>query len=74
MIVNHDQLLILKTKIKEIYCAKHKKDSMIDVKNIRCQEIDCKSRPSLNFEDQIKEIYCAKHKKDVMINVINKRF
>ena len=47
---------------------------MIDVKNIRCQEIDCKSRPSLNFEDQIKEIYCAKHKKDVMINVINKRF
>ena len=39
---------LIDTKIA-LFCGKHKKDGMIDVKHPRCQEIDCKLGPVFNF-------------------------
>jgi nitrate/TMAO reductase-like tetraheme cytochrome c subunit len=50
-----------------IYCAEHKKNEMVDVKNPSCK--DCKKRPSFNYEGETKAIYCAEHKKNNMIDI-----
>ena len=55
---------------KAIYCANHKKDGMVDVKNKTC--IECNKIPVFNTEGETKPIYCANHKKDGMVNVKNK--
>ena len=54
-----------------IYCAIHKKDEMIDVKNKQC--LLCNTRPLYNYEGELNGIYCAIHKKDGMIDVKSKR-
>jgi hypothetical protein len=53
-----------------IYCSKHKKDGMINIKNKTC--LECKKQPVFNFEGETNAIYCSKHKKDGMINVKDK--
>ena len=53
-----------------LYCSKHKRDEMIDVKNKTC--LECKKQPYFNFEGQITGLYCADHKRDGMINVVSK--
>ena len=57
---------------KGLYCATHKKEEMVDVKNKTCIEVDCKIRPLFNKEGETKGLYCATHKKEDMVNVINK--
>ncbi len=61
---------------KGIYCAPHKKEGMVDVKNPTCQEIlengeQCETQPVYNMPDQKKGIYCAPHKKEGMVDVVN---
>ena len=57
---------------KPIYCSIHKKEGMIDVKNIKCCEPDCQTQPSFHFPGESHGIYCSKHKKEGMINVKDK--
>ena len=61
-----------KGETKAIYCATHKLDGMINVKNKSCNHPDCKTRPNYNYEGETKAIYCAIHKLDGMIDVKNK--
>ncbi len=57
-------------EIKALYCSRHKKDGMVDVKNKKC--LDCDTIPTFNLEGETKGLYCKKHKKDGMVNVKNK--
>ena len=61
-----------KGETKAIYCAAHKLDGMINVKNKSCNHPNCKTLPIYNYEGETKAIYCATHKLDGMINVKNK--
>jgi hypothetical protein len=56
-----------------IYCAKHKKDNMINIISKRCIYPGCEKIPSYNKEGEKIRLYCAKHKKDNMVNVVNKK-
>ena len=57
---------------KPLYCAKHKKEDMIDVIHKKCIEEDCKKQPYFNLPGE-KALYCAKHKKKGMEDVVNKK-
>jgi hypothetical protein len=52
---------------KALYCATHKKEGMVNIKNKTC--IDCKKQPVFNVEGSTKALYCATHKKEGMVNV-----
>jgi len=54
---------------KALYCATHKKEGMIDVKNKSCIHDGCNRRPNYNFKGYPRAIYCATHKKDEMIDI-----
>ena len=58
---------------KPIYCNTHKLNEMIniiDIKNNKCQEENCKSTsPSFNYENEEKGAYCKKHIKEGMVDV-----
>ena len=56
---------------KGLYCAKHKKDGMINVKSPTC--LECNTRPCFNKEGQPNGLYCLAHKKQDMVNVIDKK-
>jgi hypothetical protein len=56
-------------KSKGIYCSKHKKDGMIDIKNKKCIYESCKNTPTYNFEGETKRLYCSKHKKEEMVDI-----
>jgi hypothetical protein len=58
---------------KALFCAKHKKNGMIDIKSKRCFEENCFTQPVYNFINEIKPLYCSKHKKDNMIDVKNRK-
>lgn len=57
---------------KAIYCSKHKKDGMVDVKSKTCNHEGCKTRPTYNVEGETNALYCSTHKKDGMVNVKDK--
>jgi hypothetical protein len=40
----------LEGETKGLYCFRHKKEGMIDVKNKKCNEEGCKTRPNYNLE------------------------
>ena len=54
---------------KKLFCVLHKKEGMVDVKNKKCIEKNCKSQCNFNFIGQLKGLYCSIHKKDGMIDV-----
>jgi ferredoxin-like protein FixX len=56
---------------KALYCAKHKKDGMVNVISKKC--LDCDKIPNFNVKGFTKALYCAKHKKDGMIDVKSKK-
>ena len=56
-----------------LYCSKHKKEGMVNVKDTRCFRNGCKTSPSYNYEGELKPLYCATHKKEGMSNIVNKR-
>ena len=60
----------LKGETKPIYCSKHKKDGMIDIRSKRC--IECDVIATFNIVGEKNGLYCAKHKIDGMIDVKNK--
>lgn len=39
-----------KGKLNAVYCAKHKKETMINVIHKKCNELYCNIRPSFNYE------------------------
>jgi len=55
-----------------LYCASHKLDDMIDVKNKKCIYKGCKICPSFNKEGETKALYCTQHKTYNMVDVVNK--
>jgi hypothetical protein len=55
---------------KALYCAKHKKEGMVNVISKTC--IDCNKQPAFNIERSKTALYCFKHKKEGMVNVISK--
>lgn len=52
-----------------IYCVKHSKDEMIDIRSKKC--LDCNKKPSFNFPNLIGALYCNEHSKEGMINIYN---
>ena len=56
---------------KAKFCNTHKKPSMIDVRNKRCEK--CNRGPYFNYEGQNTGKYCVKHKEPNMIDVKSKR-
>jgi len=57
---------------KRLYCATHKLDGMVNLKNKLCIHPNCKIRPSYNLEVETKALYCNTHKLNGMVNVRNK--
>jgi hypothetical protein len=57
---------------KGIYCAVHKKDNMINVKNIICIHEKCTISAGYNFPGEVKKLYCSTHKKNGMIDLKHK--
>jgi hypothetical protein len=55
-----------------LYCAKHKKNGMINVTLPKCIEIGCNTLPCYNLPSEQKPLYCVKHKKEGMIDVKSK--
>ena len=58
---------------KALFCSKHKKENMVDVKNKKCEFETCKIQPNFNFENNVKAKYCSNHKKEGMIDIKNKK-
>ena len=44
------------------YCKEHKKENMVNVKDKRCIEPNCKKIPSFSNIGEQKRIYCSEHK------------
>ena len=66
------KLLLMKqfwVQRKALYCAKHKKDGMVNIKDPTCCHQDCTTQPTYNFTGEKKALYCAKHKKDGMVDI-----
>ena len=63
----------ISTETKALYCAEHKKENMIDIKNKRCIHVNCMKQPTCNLSTETKALYCAEHKKENMINIMSKR-
>jgi len=61
-----------KSEIKAIYCVKHKKEGMVDIKNKTCEEFNCKKQPVYNFINEKKGLYCVNHKKEGMFDIKSK--
>jgi hypothetical protein len=53
---------------KILYCHKHKKEGMIDIKRKRCKFEGCNTFPCFGYQKS-RGIYCVKHKKDDMKNI-----
>ena len=56
------------SETKPLYCAEHKKENMINVKNKYCIENNCKNEKIYGIIN--KPLYCFDHKKENMINLI----
>jgi len=56
-----------------MYCAAHKNEGMVDIKNKKCRQDGCKKQPVFNHEGQILAMYCATHKKDGMVDIKSKK-
>ena len=61
-----------KGETKMLYCAKHKKNTMINIYDKPCIEDGCMTIPSYNFKGQTNALYCMKHKKYNMVNIKDK--
>ena len=46
------------TETIALYCSKHKKENMIDVKSKRCIQDGCNIRPTFNIPTETKALYC----------------
>ena len=55
-----------------MYCATHKLEDMMNVKDKTCAHKGCNTRPNYNLPGQKVAIYCATHKLENMMDVKNK--
>jgi hypothetical protein len=57
-------------KKDEWTCKKHKKDDMMDVKNVfrKCEFKDCEHQANYNYENEKRAKFCKKHKEEGMID------
>ena len=53
-----------------LYCSKHKKEGMIDLRHATCLEDGCTTQPNFNHPGEPAR-YCKRHKKPGMIDVKN---
>jgi len=60
-------------QIRSRFCAEHKLENMIDIKNKQCEHIGCKTRPNFNYQGQTNSRFCAEHKLENMIDVKHKQ-
>jgi ferredoxin-like protein FixX len=60
----------VKGETKPLFCSKHKKDGMIDIRSKRC--LECDVIATFNIMGEKNGLYCAEHKIDGMIDVKNK--
>jgi len=58
-------------EIRGLYCAEHKLEGMVNVKNPKCIQEGCKKTPAFNIEGETKRLYCGEHKLYGMINVVS---
>lgn len=72
-ICNENATHHFKGKKRGIYCRKHAKPHMVNVKEKLCISDGCLTQASFNMDGEKKGIYCAKHKKDEMVDVKSKR-
>lgn len=56
-----------------LFCSKHKRSGMIDVKNTKCEEPGCIKQPSFNYPEQTRGIRCSNHKQPGMIDVKSRK-
>lgn len=54
-----------------LYCKRHKKQGMVDVKNLKCEISGCSKRPNYNKNNEKKPIRCFDHKMDDMVDVVH---
>ena len=54
---------------KMLYCANHKVEGMVNVKDKTCIHPGCKTIPIYNVEGETKGLYCSHHKIEGMVNV-----
>jgi len=59
-------------KNKPLFCAKHKKNNMYDVKQKICEYKNCNKRAIYGLEKNGEKILCSTHKTKNMFNLINK--
>ena len=55
-----------------LYCAIHKLEGMINVKNKTCEQPGCNTRPNFNYEGETQGKFCSSHKEEGMVNVKDK--
>ena len=55
-----------------IFCSKHKKDGMVNVKFKTCQHEGCTTGPTFNKPGEKIAIFCSKHKKEGMVDITHK--
>jgi hypothetical protein len=58
---------------KVMYCSKHKKPGMINIKGRTCSHDECLTVPVFNLPGSKKGAFCRAHKTDDMIDVENPR-
>lgn len=58
---------------KALYCTRHKKENMVNMKIKRCVHDECSRRAYFNYVGEKKVLYCAKHKREGMISKSKKR-
>ena len=56
-----------------IFCGRHKRPGMLDVKHKRCHEEGCIAQPSYNLEGEKFGIFCGRHKRPGMLDVLSKQ-
>ena len=49
----------IKGETKGLYCSRHKKDGMINVKDKTCIHEGCNIRPVFNIKGETKALYCS---------------
>ncbi len=61
-----------KNEVNPIYCNKHKKDEMTNIRKKKCIELNCIKQPSCNYKNEKSALYCAEHKKEGMATLYTK--
>ena len=46
---------------------------MVDIRNKKCNVVNCTKQPNYNFENERQGKYCVKHKLEGMINIITQK-